>query len=142
MRCFSFLVFVLASLLGSHAIAQGGCEHTKAVEVPASSSLGPARECDAGLDIHIGTAQILGRRHNCPLFAVYTPTHHKAVSTADNTYAFDYGSTAEVLVWLDCTSHSFLFFKLDSTCDVTGTVNTSTLKLMKTKGCVESSVIF
>ena len=129
MRCFSFLVFVLASLLGSHAIAQGGCEHTKAVEVPASSSLGPARECDAGLDIHIGTAQILGRRHNCPLFAVYTPTHHKAVS-------------AEVLVWLDCTSHSFLFFKLDSTCDVTGTVNTSTLKLMKTKGCVESSVIF
>lgn len=141
MRSVPFLPLVLASLFGSAIPAQADCEHTKAVEVPARSSLGPSRDCDEGLDLVLSGLQIAGRARNCPLFAIYTPTHYEAASTTDNTYALAYGSTAEVLIRLDCTPHRFLLFKLDSTCDVVSMTNTAELKLLVTKGCVEADIL-
>ncbi|MEQ1631533.1 MAG: hypothetical protein ABL997_04110 [Planctomycetota bacterium] len=141
MRSVPFLPLVLASLLGGAIPAQAGCEHTKAVEIPARSSLGPSRDCDEGLDLLLSGMQIAGRARNCPLFAIYTPTHHEAVSTADSTYAYVYGSAAEILIRLDCTAHRFLLFKLDSTCDVVSMTSTVELKLMVTKGCVETDLL-
>lgn len=117
--------------------AQAPCACTKAVEIPASAAMGPARTCNAGIDVDIGGVRITDTPRNCPFFLYFTPTHHDAVPTTDRIEAHQYGTTSELLVKLACTSHHFLFIKIDTTCDVTGTLNTSALPLLVTRGCID-----
>lgn len=135
-----FVPFALATVLAPLA-AQADCSHTKAVEIPASAQMGPARACNAGIDVEIGGFQITDRPRNCPFFVIYTPTHHAAQSTADSSYAYQYSTTSEVLITLACVAHRFLFIKIDTSCDITSTSNSGPLPLMYTRGCADVAVV-
>lgn len=138
-RSIAFLFSILAASVAVRA--QDSCPKTKAVEIPARGSLGPDRGCDTGIDVRIQDVHLGTGRKSCPMFAVITPTHHEAQVSKERTYASAYGIVSEQIVYFDCTPHYFLFFHLNSSCDIREIVNSSSLQLLETKGCVDAAVV-
>ncbi len=139
---FRTLVLSFACLaVATAAPAQDTCPKTRAVEVAARGTLGPDRACDTGFDVRIQDVRLTTGRKSCPLFAVVTPTHHDAVAAKERTYANVYGTVSEQIVYFDCTPHYFLFFHLNSSCDVRSIVNAGSLQMMETKGCVDAATV-
>ena len=123
------------------AAAQDNCPMTRASEVPARGTMGPSRTCDSGFQLEVDGMRFGNGSSNCPLFVIVTPTHHEAVACKERTYAAPYDTVSEQIVYFDCTPRYFLFFRIDSTCDIRQIVNSGSLQLLETRRCFEEAVV-
>lgn len=141
MRIRTITIGLAMLCVATTAAAQGNCPMTRASEVPARGTLGPMRACDSGFQLEVEGVRLGNGSSNCPLFVVVTPTHHEAVACKEDTFAAPYDTVSEQIVYFDCTPRYFLFFRIDSTCDIRQIVNSGSLQLLETRRCFEEATV-
>jgi hypothetical protein len=134
MRFRPLIAVACTASLAAALTAQDTCPSQTTQHVPADVFYGPPQGC-GGIDYRVAEVQITSPRGECPLFAVFIPSHDFAVPSATRTRVDVVAQQPITQLVFECRRAWFLIIPIGSTCVLVKQVNVGVVQSLVTVPC-------